>query len=457
MEQPVDSSGSGSGPFAGHGHYACDTCEEEIESHEAFFACEACNVQRCVRCAVSVVVNHDYDRVDPGHPHKAERPGHGDHEQDGTTARRGAGGGAPRYRVDDRARAIAQAVAARAQRIANEVGEEQKDVLDHLWERPEGNALLQQFFNVKDPRGLAEAIEVLVGGLQQLLEQQPPLVEAQVPAKIFGDIHGQIRDMLLLFYHYDFPQAYGPVYIFNGDWVDRGGHQLEVVCLVFALKLAFPTQVWLVRGNHEDGSQNRHMKDRGFYHECCTRLPGAGEHVFSVFERAFDWLPLGCVLDRSVLVVHGGIGSGAWDLEYLRKLRRPLEHKRLHEDPALYNVLWSDPMPDTSELGNSFGCHDSPRDHCSGLVVTFGPDVTESFCRRNNLEMIVRSHQAKSRGNGYEVLHQGRCVRVFSARDYEGHGNDGACLSLTRWGAGSGTVVVLRPQVLRALTHSKGD
>merc|ERR1719181_1467437 len=261
--------------------------------------------------------------------------------------------------------------------------------------------------------------------------------------------------MLLLFCHFGFPQATGPMFVFNGNWVDRGGHQLEVVCVLFALKLCFPTQVWLVRGNHEDGTQNKHAKERGFYHECCTRLGHYGERIFSVFERAFDWLPMGCLLDRSILVVHGGIGTGEWDLEYLLQQKRPLEHKRLHEDPRLYNILWSDPIPDNSELGNTFGVHDSPPDNCSSLRARFGPDVTESFCRRNHLEMIIRSHEAKSRGLGYEVLHQGKCIRVFSARDYEGHGNDGACLSLTRWGSGTGAVVVVRPQVLCALTHSK--
>ncbi len=32
-------------------------------------------------------------------------------------------------------------------------------------------------------------------------------------------------------------------YLFNGDFVDRGPHSLEVICVLFALKIVFPKQV----------------------------------------------------------------------------------------------------------------------------------------------------------------------------------------------------------------------
>jgi len=45
-------------------------------------------------------------------------------------------------------------------------------------------------------------------------------------------------------------------YVFNGDFVDRGAHSLEVIGLLLALKVSMPNRVWLVRGNHEDRTMN---------------------------------------------------------------------------------------------------------------------------------------------------------------------------------------------------------
>ena len=69
------------------------------------------------------------------------------------------------------------------------------------------------------------------------------VVVAPPGSKVFGDTHGQLRDLLALFAAFGFPSHRdgGDVesvsYVFNGDFVDRGAHQLEVVTLLFALKV----------------------------------------------------------------------------------------------------------------------------------------------------------------------------------------------------------------------------
>jgi Calcineurin-like phosphoesterase len=131
------------------------------------------------------------------------------------------------------------------------------------------------------------------------------------PCKVFGDIHGQFRDLLLLFREFGFPSNKGGdvdsiSYVFDGDFVDRGEHQVEVVALLFALKVAFPSRVFLIRGNHEFRDMSTAY---GFYGACSTYF-GSPNTVFETVHCTFDWLPLAAVISSSVLVVHGGIGAG---------------------------------------------------------------------------------------------------------------------------------------------------
>eukprot|EP00488_Nonionellina_sp_1-RS-2012_P002328 TRINITY_DN4413_c0_g1_i1.p1 TRINITY_DN4413_c0_g1~~TRINITY_DN4413_c0_g1_i1.p1 ORF type:complete len:101 (+),score=16.62 TRINITY_DN4413_c0_g1_i1:295-597(+) len=58
-------------------------------------------------------------------------------------------------------------------------------------------------------------------------------------------------------------------YIFLGDFVDRGHKSLEIICLLFCLKIEYPDRVFLIRGNHECHAMNEMY---GFYHEINDRL-----------------------------------------------------------------------------------------------------------------------------------------------------------------------------------------
>merc|ERR1719502_628097 len=93
-----------------------------------------------------------------------------------------------------------------------------------------------------------------------------------------------------------------------------------------------------------------------------------------------------------------------------------MEDKNLEQDRVLYNMLWSDPIDEDQK--DSFGVHDSPRDQHRHLMVRFGPNISQEFCKRNQIGMIIRSHEAKMGGDGYEVMHGEKLARCFTARDY---------------------------------------
>ncbi|KAI0987661.1 hypothetical protein GJ496_011042 [Pomphorhynchus laevis] len=90
--------------------------------------------------------------------------------------------------------------------------------------------------------------------VSEIFLQEDKLLELNARLNICGDIHGQYSDLLEIF------DICGSVprrqYLFLGDYVDRGTHSLETICLMLALKIKFPTRIYLLRGNHESETMN---------------------------------------------------------------------------------------------------------------------------------------------------------------------------------------------------------
>ena len=99
-----------------------------------------------------------------------------------------------------------------------------------------------------------------------------------------------------------------------------------------------------------------------------------------------------------------------------------------------------------------FRVHGSPRGE---NAVQFGPDVTEAFCTRERVSLIVRSHQFVD--HGYKVMHRGHLLTVFSARNYfmkqSGLKNDSAILLVAEDDEGN---IRVRPKRLLHLESSRG-
>lgn len=309
--------------------------------------------------------------------------------------------------------AVAEAVIEKARHLARAVIDEE-DVSDANWDC----SLLPT------EAGIIE----LADDVQRVLSAEPTVARCRAPAKIFGDIHGQFRDLLLLLGHHGFPSHRGGdvetvSYVFNGDWTDRGAHQLEVVVFLFALKVMYPSRIVLVRGNHEFRRQNESMGDFGFCAHCERR---GLTKAYSRIHEAFDMLPLGCLVHDTIFVVHGGIGDGSWTIDDLDKVTRPLADSGAQA--CVRHALWSDPTDSDADMAR--GVH-YPSKGESGYrgsgIAKFGPDVTARFCAKNEVALIVRSHQFVRAG--VKIMHSGHLATLFSARNYfDRNSNDAALL-----------------------------
>jgi serine/threonine-protein phosphatase PP1 catalytic subunit len=243
---------------------------------------------------------------------------------------------------------------------------------------------------------------------KEILLSQPMLLELGAPIKICGDIHGQYNDLLRLFEYGGFPPESN--YLFLGDYVDRGKQSIEVICLLFAYKIKYPENFFILRGNHEASGINRIY---GFYDECRRRY---SVKIWKTFCNAFECLPCTAVVDDKIICMHGGLSPELQKLDQIHNINRPCD---VPDTGLLCDLLWSD--PDASS--QTYQHNDR------GVSYTFGPRVVSDFLRKHDLDLIVRAHQVVE--DGYEFFAGRELVTVFSAPNYCGEfDNAGAMMTV---------------------------
>ncbi|KAI3832529.1 hypothetical protein MKW98_002075 [Papaver atlanticum] len=294
-----------------------------------------------------------------------------------------------------------------------------KKVINHLlkprgWKPP----VRRQFF--LDCNEIAD----LCDSAERIFSVEPSVLQIKAPVKIFGDLHGQFGDLMRLFDEYGSPSTAGDIayidYLFLGDYVDRGQHSLETISLLLALKVEYPQNVHLIRGNHEAADINALF---GFRIECIERMGERdGIWAWHRINRLFNWLPLAALIEKKIICMHGGIGRSINHVEQIESLQRPITMEA--GSVVLMDLLWSDPTENDSVEGLR------PNARGPGLV-TFGPDRVMEFCNNNDLQLIVRAHECVM--DGFERFAQGHLITLFSATNYCGTANNaGAILVLGR-------------------------
>lgn len=262
---------------------------------------------------------------------------------------------------------------------------------------------------------------------------------------IVGDLHGSLNDLHHIVQKFGIPGQKSR-FIFNGDFVNRGPKQIEVLLVLLYSFLMNPSRVFLNRGNHEDIAMNMNLNFAPNFHtDVKTKYARYANTIFNEAQEVFRNLPIATIIKNNAgfkcFVVHGGI-SNRVDLKYVQKSLPRKEFKYItkaskldpsiaHAAELLADLLWSDPFGEKrqapghkEDILRNYGCHPNTQ---RGLGMLFGPDATEFFCQQYGLSCIIRSHEVRKEGysNDHAKLHT-----VFSASNYCSGSNYAAVLYL---------------------------
>ena len=241
-----------------------------------------------------------------------------------------------------------------------------------------------------------KVLDGLTLAASSVFRNEPGLLDAVGDFIVVGDIHGHIFDLLRIFRQFGLPPS--TKYAFLGDMVDRGPFSTETVTLIFALKVCYPKDVYVIRGNHEFQSL---CSVCGFRDEVLSL--NYSRALFDSFLSVFNVIPLALRINGDVLCLHGGIGPNIRDLSDIERVPRSV--CQLYGGVA-DSIVWSDPCEDVMRFEQSV----------RGNGYQFGRQALRVFLENNGLRLLVRGHQSIEEGVRYGL--DGMVVTVFSASNY---------------------------------------
>lgn len=221
-------------------------------------------------------------------------------------------------------------------------------------------------------------------------------------AVIVGDLHGDLESLILILKETDFlpkiAQNNEAVLIFLGDYGDRGSCSAEVYHVVLKLKLLFPEQVILMRGNHE-GPEDLLASPHDLPMQFHARFGEKWRDAYSKIRELFEQLYNAVLVKDRYMMIHGGLPPQTKTIEDLAYAHIKHPKQRLLED-----MLWSDPTEMIKTV-----C-ESPR----GAGRLFGEKITNEVLMRFNVKILVRGHEPCR--DGFKINHRGKILTLFSRK-----------------------------------------
>ena len=232
---------------------------------------------------------------------------------------------------------------------------------------------------------------------------------------VIGDIHSDFNSLKTIFRKLDLSEYdyfENATFVFLGDYVDRGSHDIQVLLFILQLKNILGSRCILQRGNHEliHFDKDEEIIKASF-------KPFGGIELFNenfdidtkkAIVNIYNSLPYFLTVNvnnNKYLLVHGGIPSDLISENYM--LSDFLnEHNILNElddnmKQFLTSLLWTDPTDEIIETQPT-----------NRTRVPFDKNRFENFMKKNSYNKIIRGHQEES--EGYKYWYDNKLLTIFS-------------------------------------------
>lgn len=235
-------------------------------------------------------------------------------------------------------------------------------------------------------------------------------------ALVIGDLHGDFESLLRILQNSGFMKKLethkDATLIFLGDYGDRGLHSAEVYYTILKLKLTFPEQVLLLRGNHE-GPDDLMISPHDLPIQFQIRFKENWSVAYSKVRELFSYLYTAVLVKERCLMIHGGLSMQITSIQDLAHA-----HKRHPKQELLKDLLWSDPDENIPSI------MPSPR----GAGKLFGKNVTEKVLEKLKVKILIRGHEKCEKG--YKFNHDKRVLTLFSTKGFPYFNEFGAYLQM---------------------------
>lgn len=213
-----------------------------------------------------------------------------------------------------------------------------------------------------------------------------------------GDLHGDYETLETIIKQMYFLQSMGNAkdkhLIFLGDYGDRGKQSIETINAIVKLKISFPDNVILLKGNHEEKWIGNSFNTRTDLLEQYGEKKG--NIVFDLYYSAMNKIPVMALSAKGIVAVHGGIPNSP--INSICDLNGENGQKLAEE------IIWNDPDPTISGFSKSSR---------GELIWGFGEDVFNRFMTVINAKVMIRSHEPVK--NGVKLFFENRLANIFSS------------------------------------------